>query len=157
MSWSSLKFLLLWQVPAATVLLLARLVVLLVPFRSIIRYTGARPSKHAMVLLPTNSQQTDRARHTGKVIARARRMLPLEINCFPQALAAIFMLRLRKVPCSLFFGVRRDNGDFQAHAWVSCGHITVCGDNGQSEFKIISTYTYEPEISSRHGPDELPR
>ena len=146
-SWASLKFLLLWQAPAATVLLLARLAVLLVPFRSIIRYSGARPSKHAVVLLPTNGQQTDKARHTGKVIARARRILPLEINCFPQALTAIFMLRLRKAPYSLFFGVRRDGDAFKAHAWVCCGHTIVCGGNGHSEFRIISTYIHEPKAS----------
>ena len=156
-SWGSFKLRFIWLAPTALLLLSARLAVLVVPFRFIIHHSGAQHSNNAVLLLPSQKRQLEKARHSRKVIARARQCLPIEINCFPQAVTAIFLLRLRKVPYSLFFGVRRDGDDFNAHAWVSCGHITVCGDNGQSEFKIISTYTYEPEISSRHGPDELPR
>lgn len=148
-SWGSLKFLLLWQAPVALLLLIFRLALTLVPFRYIIRYSGAQHSNAAVLLLPSQRQQLDRARHTRRVIACARRSLPIEINCFPQALTALFLLRLRQVPYSLFFGVRRESGDFQAHAWVACGRITVCGDNGLSEYKIISTYTYEPDDPPR--------
>ena len=145
-SWGSIKLLFLWQTPTALLLLLTRVALILVPFRFIIRHSGAQQCKEAVLLLPSQQEQLDKARHTRKVIAIARRSLPLEINCFPQALTALFLLRLRQVPYSLFFGVRRESGDFQAHAWVSCGHITVCGDNGLSEFKIISTYTYDPTL-----------
>ena len=148
-SWSSLKFLLLWQAPVALLLLIFRLALTLVPFRYIIRHSGAKHSNKALLLLPPTNQHLDKARHTRTVIARARRSVPFEVNCFPQALTALFLLRLRQVPYSLFFGVRREGGDFQAHAWVACGRITVCGDNGLSEYKIISTYTYEPDEPPR--------
>ena len=145
LSWSSLRFLFIWQIPAALALISFRLVILFVPFRFIVCYSGVHYRSAALLLLPTKRQHIAKARHTRKVIETAQRRLPLEVNCFPQALLAIFLLRFRKVPYSLFFGVRRASGEFKAHAWVSCGHITVCGEKGSSDFTIISTYTYEPD------------
>lgn len=145
LSRSSLRFFCFWQVPTALALISFRLAVIFVPFRFIVRHLGAHCRSSPLLLLPTERQHVAKARHTRKVIESARGSVPIEINCFPQALVSIFLLRFRKVPYSLFFGVRRADGNFKAHAWVCCGHITVCGEEGSSEFTIISTFTYEPE------------
>lgn len=123
-------------------LVVARVLVGFVPFRHIIARSSAHAASNAVTALPTARHHIHKARHTRKVIARARRSLPFEVNCFPQALVAIYLLSLRRVPYSLFFGVRRNDGAFQAHAWVVCGPITVCGDCASSEYQIISTYTH---------------
>lgn len=147
-SWSSLRFLFIWQIPTALALISFRLAVLFLPFRFLVCHSGMQYRSAALLLLPTKRQQIVKARHTRKVIERAQRSLPLEINCFPQALVAIFLLRCRNVPYSLFFGVRRASGEFKAHAWVSSGHTTVCGGNDSSEYKIIATYIYQPDTES---------
>jgi hypothetical protein len=139
----SAKFLLVWKLPAMAFLLVAKLAVTFVPFRNIIRYSGAQLVEHPVTTLPQNLTQLKKAQHARKVIYQARRSLPFEVNCFPQALLATFLLSLRKVPHTFFFGVRRNDGAFQAHAWVTCGHVTVCGDCGSSEYRIISTYTHQ--------------
>lgn len=118
---------------------------MIVPFRSIIRFSGASCSNDALLMLPTQRVHVSKAQHIRKVIAHARAKLPIEINCFPQAVTAVILMRLRNVPYSLFFGVRRERGEFKAHAWVACGRVTVCGENGSPEYAIISTYTYQPD------------
>lgn len=126
-------------------LLVAKLAVAVVPFRSIIHYSGARLAQYAVTMLPQTRAQLRKAQHARKVIHQARRGVPVEVNCFPQALLASFLLSFRRVPYSLFFGVCRNDGAFKAHAWVSCGHVIVCGYCDSSEYKIISTYIHQTD------------
>jgi Uncharacterised nucleotidyltransferase/Transglutaminase-like superfamily len=68
------------------------------------------------------------------------RHVPLSFVCFPQCLAAYFMLRRRHVASKLFYGVTRDANQLKAHTWVKVGDRTVVGGDVESRFTVLTTF-----------------
>ena len=60
-------------------------------------------------------------------IPRAGRRVPWRADCLVQALAAQHWLRRRGIATTLFVGVRKDQEDFAAHAWLMAGDRMVTG------------------------------
>jgi hypothetical protein len=46
-------------------------------------------------------------------------------NCLSTSLALSYALQRRGIVCALRFGVRRHDGDLQAHAWLECGALRL--------------------------------
>jgi hypothetical protein len=65
---------------------------------------------------------------------------PLTFVCFPQCLAAYFMLRRRHIASKLFYGVTRDADQLKAHTWVKVGNRTVVGGDVEPQFTILNTF-----------------
>jgi hypothetical protein len=65
---------------------------------------------------------------------------PLTFVCFPQCLAAYFMLRRRHIASKLFYGVTRDADHLKAHTWVKVGDRTVVGGDVESHFTVLTTF-----------------
>ena len=68
------------------------------------------------------------------------RHAPLTFVCFPQCLAAYFMLRRRRIASKLFYGVTRDEDQLKAHTWVKVGDRTVAGGDVESRFTVLTTF-----------------
>jgi hypothetical protein len=68
------------------------------------------------------------------------RHAPLSFVCFPQCLAAFFMLRRRHIASKLFYGVTRDAEHLKAHTWVKVGDRTVVGGEVESSFTVLTTF-----------------
>jgi hypothetical protein len=68
------------------------------------------------------------------------RHLPFTFVCFPQCLAAYFMLRRRHIASRLFYGVTRDADQLKAHTWVKVGDRTVVGGDLESRFTVLTTF-----------------
>ena len=68
------------------------------------------------------------------------RHAPLTFVCFPQCLAAYFMLRRRHIASKLFYGVTRDADHLKAHTWVKVGDRTVVGGDVESHFTVLTTF-----------------
>ncbi len=68
------------------------------------------------------------------------RHLPFTLVCFPQCLAAYFMLRRRHIASKLFYGVTRDADQLKAHTWVKVGDRTVVGGDLESRFTVLTTF-----------------
>jgi hypothetical protein len=68
------------------------------------------------------------------------RHAPLNFVCFPQCLAAYFMLRRRRIASKLFYGVTRDEDQLKAHTWVKVGDRTVVGGDVESRFTVLTTF-----------------
>jgi hypothetical protein len=68
------------------------------------------------------------------------RHLPFTFVCFPQCLAAYFMLRRRHIASKLFYGVTRDADQLKAHTWVKVGDRTVVGGDLESHFTVLTTF-----------------
>jgi hypothetical protein len=68
------------------------------------------------------------------------RHVPLSFVCFPQCLAAYFMLRRRHIASKLFYGVTRDADQLKAHTWVKVGDRTVVGGELESHFTVLTTF-----------------
>jgi hypothetical protein len=68
------------------------------------------------------------------------RHAPLKFVCFPQSLAAYFMLRRRHIASRLFYGVTRDEEQLKAHTWVKVGDRTIAGGDVESQFTVLTTF-----------------
>jgi hypothetical protein len=73
-------------------------------------------------------------------IDTAVRYAPLSFVCFPQCLAAYFMLRRRHIASKLFYGVAREANQLKAHTWVKVGDRTVVGGEVESRFTVLATF-----------------
>jgi hypothetical protein len=73
-------------------------------------------------------------------IEAVTRHVPLTFVCFPQCLAAYFMLRRRHIGSRLFYGVTRDAAQLKAHTWVKVGNRTVVGGELESRFTVLATF-----------------
>jgi len=62
------------------------------------------------------------------------RYLPGGGNCLVQALTGQFMLVRRGYEAQIQIGVTRENGEFQAHAWVEYQGRTIIGAAGVSQY-----------------------
>jgi Transglutaminase-like superfamily len=59
-----------------------------------------------------------RARETARMVGTAARRGPYHATCLPRSLTLWWLLRSRRIDSDLCIGVRKDKGQFEAHAWV---------------------------------------
>jgi hypothetical protein len=124
--------LLLAEVLAA--LCLASLMIRLLPFRTVTRIAAAR-ARHGAAA----------TREQAEMIARALRAvaakLPWRALCFEQGLAALLMLRRRRLAATLFYGAAIDTETaLVAHVWVRSGETDVAGCEIAYNFRVIAQF-----------------
>ena len=120
---------------------LARLVLLLVPLRRLVRFYG--DDQGVDPAIPLVSQvEAARAWRIRRAIALAVKYSPPSANCYPQALVARSLLFARNIPHGLFFGVTRARHlePMAAHAWVMVGPLAVCGGNGFEKYTVVRCF-----------------
>ena len=133
-------------VGAAWVLLwFARLAVLTVPLRRLVKVFGEDQSTSPAIPLIT-TRQSEQSQAIGRAIAIAARYSPSFANCYPQALVARLFLRIRRIPHALFFGVRKNHetGGMDAHAWVAAGPLAVTGGHSFDSYTVVRSFLSEP-------------
>lgn len=69
-------------------------------------------------------------------VEHAARIVP-GATCLTRALAAEVMLRRTGGRPDLRFGVARDAGDFEAHAWLELGGRVLVGDHGIERYSPL--------------------
>lgn len=88
-----------------------------------------------------NAEEIKTAQQVRWAVESMAPRIPWETLCLVQGLAGAAMLRRRKLPLSLYFGVARtEQGEFQAHAWLCCGDEVLTGGAGHQRFSVIATY-----------------
>ncbi len=74
-------------------------------------------------------------RTAARLVDAAARHGPYRATCLPRSLALWWLLRRRGVAADLRIGVRKEDGQFQAHAWVeSCGLVLNDGADVRERF-----------------------
>jgi hypothetical protein len=68
------------------------------------------------------------------------RLAPVSFVCFPQCLAAYFMLRRRHIASKLFYGVAREANQLKTHTWVKVGDRTIVGGDVESRFTVLASF-----------------
>ncbi|HXA81565.1 MAG TPA: lasso peptide biosynthesis B2 protein [Methylomirabilota bacterium] len=58
---------------------------------------------------------------TCRLLRAAVRHSPAQFTCLEESLTLWFLLREQGIPASLRIGVRKENEEFEAHAWVEHG------------------------------------
>lgn len=121
-------FVLLWLLPAWLLIGLSSLMVAVLPFRRIAPLLGTNlgATEYRPACTP---QQMARARRIGATVSIAASYAPFRSDCLPQAMTAKALCALWRVPCALLLGIERERqeGEFRAHAWTSCGNIIPTG------------------------------
>lgn len=132
---------------AVAVLSAATVVIRIMPFRSILRLAGMRSRGQSPS--PAERERTNR-RVQWAVIATARR-LPWRPLCFPQGLAAQWMLRRRGIPSTFYYGVMIAEAAMDAHVWVRDGDWTVVGGRPPDGMKVLvqAPASTDPAIDER--------
>lgn len=123
-------------VEAAVLLGIARVMIRRVRFEKL----APRLGRH-MAVTPDGHSPEDRAiaREVRWAVASAVRHVPFEAVCFPQAIAAMYMMRRRGIASTLYLGVNRDR-DLDAHAWVRSGRTIITGGADSKDYRVISTF-----------------
>lgn len=126
--------------PAWCLLGIARLMVLLLPFKWLAPLLG-RYNGVAAFLPLAGSPEYRRAMSIGRAVRMAATVTPWQANCQPQAIAARCLLGLFSVPYSVFYGVANaPEQNMKAHAWVGCGPVPVTGGYAFDEFTVVAVF-----------------
>ena len=74
-------------------------------------------------------------------IQRASRYALHSSKCYDQALAGKFMLKWRRLPSTIYFGLsKNDQSQLIAHAWLRFGSNIITGEKGMEDFTIVAFY-----------------
>lgn len=128
-------------VEAAGWLGLARLAILVLPFRWLARGLGRHMAQSPEEVRAAPAELLDRISWS---VNTASRHLPWECKCLAQALAGKAMLKRRGVSSTLYLGLAKNAAaQLQAHAWLRCGPRILTGGQGMADFTVISTFAEE--------------
>ena len=113
----------------------ASFVVALLPFRKVAalaRLPGGTP--------PAQAAQAQAIRSVRWAVSASARRVPWRAKCIEQGFAAQWMLRRRRVPAVLHYGIARRDGDLAAHVWVRSGANDVIGCENLADFAEVAQF-----------------
>jgi len=156
-SWADIGLLL----RAFVLLGLARAAIALVPLRGIVRVLGMSPVKRPdcgtdassedpeKFQIPLDAHRTQAAK-IGWAVRSAAARTPWQSACLSQALAGSVLLRTREIPFTLNLGVAGNiDSGISAHAWLTCGELTLTGSAGVEEFRTVAAFSRSPDSQVR--------
>lgn len=126
--------------------LLAEAMVLLAFFRVALRLfpvqrlTARMGTADSTLTAPQEERALRTLRRIEWAIGAVVRHGPFTFVCFPQSLAAYFMLRRRHIHSQLFYGVAREEKQLKAHTWIKVGDRTVVGGETESLFTVLAIF-----------------
>lgn len=91
-----------------------------------------------------SAEQLQYERLLKRLIQRIANLVPWRCVCFPQAIAAQRLLNKREIANTLYLGLKKDNAELKAHAWVRAGTYIVTGGANNQEFTVINSFTHKP-------------
>jgi hypothetical protein len=64
-------------------------------------------------------------------------------HCLDQALAAVLMMRRRRIYYNFYLGVKKNekNSKLDAHAWVVCGENIVVGGEKSRSYDVVAIFS----------------
>jgi len=116
------------------------------PFRYTARLAGLSPGAEASA---ASLGQLERAERVGWAVRRVAGRTPWMGTCLVQAVAGAVLLRRRRIPANVSFGVARDGAasdGWTAHAWLSCAGRVLIGDGPQrARCAVVGVYSSRPD------------
>lgn len=125
---------------AVLLLAIARMAVIIIPFRRLAPSLGDQTISAGEVIRPGKLHI---AQDAGQAVRSAASHTFWISNCLPQALAGYWMLKRRRIPATLFLGVAKEAGkaNISAHAWLRCGDMILTGAEGHEQFTVITAFS----------------
>ncbi len=132
-------------VEAAACLVVARLAVLVVPFRWIAPRLGETMGDSPA----EDPADPELLRRIGWAVATVSGNLPWKSRCLAEAIAGKAMLRRRGLPSTLYLGLAKDSqAALEAHAWLRCGSRILTGGGAREGYSVIASFA-EPTPDGR--------
>lgn len=125
---------------AACALALAWAAIRLLPFRILMRTTAFGPDP----IEPSDARSRTVAMAVRQAVKRAARRLPWTIVCFPEGLAAHWMLRRRSMPSQLHYGLRPSTEKLSAHVWVTLAGEVIVGEEADDPHHCVAIFPRQP-------------
>jgi hypothetical protein len=132
-------------IEAVACLLLARLVLIFVPFPRVARRLGdfvpPTDPRALRAKVPVDADAAQLAQEIGWAVTRAARYVPFKAVCLPQAMAARVMLKRRGVASVMHFGAAKGTEKpLDAHAWLDAAGVEVTGYPVAANFAEIACF-----------------
>lgn len=125
---------------ALAMLLWSRLITL-IPFSRIAAQLGTHNRESTFSDAPENKELLEQINHAVRVVSRHVFWRSL---CLQQAIAALYMLRRRRISCTLYLAVAKEkNQKMVAHALLRSGSYYVTGAGTNLELTIVGTFANE--------------
>ncbi len=139
--WRQPVFVWAWLIPVWSLLGIAKVLIFTVSFDRLCPWFGDKAGIQPLCPLIELSH-VSRADQIGGVVRMAARYTPWNSNCFPQAIVALMLLGLYRIPYAICLGLMRDpsGSGLQAHAWVVAGRINVTGGASFSRFTVVAMF-----------------
>lgn len=110
-------------------------------WRGVVEFFAWRPGRRAIT---TDSIALNVARDIARFHEAAARHMPIETSCLERSLVLCWQLRRRGLPAQLQIGARKEEGRFEAHAWVElCGTVITASPSHSLGFT-----PFKPQIAS---------
>lgn len=110
--------------------------VLFIPFRRLASWLGKADYE-----TETGTGVTQVSLNISRSILAASRFTLHRSRCFDQALAGLIMLRLRRLSCTIYFGVSKiENEPMVAHVWIRNGGLVVTGGAVALEYRTVAFF-----------------
>ena len=114
-----------------------RLTILIVPSTFQQRFWGKSGEESQMSESKSNYYY---ARIVSRYVNAVADRTPWESKCLVRALTARKLLVRKKISCTLYLGVGKDeNGTMIAHSWLRCGEYYVTGGNGK-DYAMVAKF-----------------
>lgn len=132
---------------AWVMLVVARVVISLFPLRWISAQLGEYLRETVPDQVPVELHR--KIRRIRRAIRKAVPHTPTNSNCYPQALTATVLLRLARVPSTMYYGAAIESGGsgLETHVWVRSGPFFVTGAPAHLGFATVATYAHLPSDS----------
>ncbi|MCA9953774.1 MAG: lasso peptide biosynthesis B2 protein [Ardenticatenaceae bacterium] len=131
-------------------LALARLALLVVPFRRIAPLLGTLQHESAAAVPDKTAHSANRIGWSVRTMARRT---PWESACLTQAVSAKAMLHRRHIHSTLYLGLAKNNSQaMKAHAWLRCGAAILTGEAGHEQFTVLSSFAEETAVPQPKNP-----
>ncbi|MGG0492193.1 lasso peptide biosynthesis B2 protein [Priestia megaterium] len=109
-----------------------------IPFSKVAPFLGERSAE---TLTYPNEENRGNLKEVSKAIEIMSRHTLWESKCLVQAMAAMKMLKRRKIESTLYMGMAKDeHGALIAHAWLRSGSFYVTGSEGMERFTVVGTF-----------------
>ncbi len=121
----------------------ARLAVLLLPFKWLAVFLGKKKAKTDEEENVSTSS-VSLARNIGKTVSSAASHTPWASLCLPQAVAALWMLKRRGIAGVLYLGVAKHESDpekLPAHAWLCYGGVILIGAADYEKYTVVAMFS----------------
>lgn len=119
----------------------AKLLLLLVPFRWLAPRLGKPMTESPAAITEAERRLASRISWAVQSVATH---VPFGFACLPQAMAAKWMLRRRRLASTIYLGVARpDEVKFTAHAWLRAGDKILTGRAESRTHTTLATFAEE--------------